>query len=172
MPPKFGGGRRGLPLLPPRVRVSVPQRRRPGQPALAPGASRSHDHRLLGLLGGDKPGEWPTQMGIVDGDLMEVESPSGTLQAPAYVYPAMRPDVVAMPLGQGHTLYGRYAQNRGVNPISILSAEAQDGTDELAWAATRVRIRKTGQKGRLFLFQPLTKEVTLDGLSVRRRSRE
>ncbi len=103
------------------------------------------------------------QMGIVDGDLIEVESPGGKIQAPAYVYPPIRPDVVAMPMGQGHSFYGRYAKDRGVNPLSILSAQSQDGTDGLAWSATRIRIRKTGQKGRLFLFQRLTKELSLEG---------
>jgi anaerobic selenocysteine-containing dehydrogenase len=105
------------------------------------------------------------QMDIKDGDLIEVASPSGTVQAPAYVYPPIRPDVVAMPLGQGHSSYGRYALNRGVNPLSILSPETQDGTDGLAWSATRVRIRKTEQRGQLFLFQRLTKELPLDGTS-------
>src|SRR3989304_2047429 len=100
-------------------------------------------------------------MAINDGDLIEVESPSGKLQAPAYVFPAIRPDVIAMPLGQGHNLYGRYAQNRGTNPLSILSPQTQDGTEGLAWSATRARMRKTGQRGALFLFQRLTKEVSL-----------
>jgi menaquinone reductase, molybdopterin-binding-like subunit len=106
------------------------------------------------------------QMGIKDGDLVEVESPSGKLQAPAYTFPALRPDVIAMPLGQGHSFYGRYAQNRGVNPLSILSSQSQDVTDGLAWSATRVRIRRTGQTGQLFLFQRLTKELSLDGTTV------
>lgn len=105
------------------------------------------------------------KMGITDGDMVEVESSSGKVQAPAYIYPPIRPDVVAMPLGQGHSLFGRYARNRGTNPLSILSAQTQDGTDGLAFSATRVKIRKTGQKGRLFLFQRLTKELPLDGIS-------
>jgi menaquinone reductase, molybdopterin-binding-like subunit len=106
------------------------------------------------------------QMDVRDGDLIEVESPSGSLQAPAYVFPAMRPDVVAMPMGQGHSAYGRYAQNRGTNPLSILSPQMQEGTDGLAWSATRVRIRKTGERGRLFLFQQLTKEISMDGIGL------
>jgi anaerobic selenocysteine-containing dehydrogenase len=105
------------------------------------------------------------EMDIHDGDVIEVESPSGRVQAPAYVYPPIRPDVVAIPMGQGHTFYSRYANGRGTNPLSILGAQAQDGTDGLAWSATRVRIRKTGQRGRLFLFQQLTKEIPLDGTS-------
>ena len=110
--------------------------------------------------------EVAAQMGITDGDIIEVESPSGKIQAPAYVFPAIRPDVVAMPLGQGHSFYGRYAKDRGANPLSILSPQAQDGTGALAWSATRVRIHKTGKKGAQFLFQRLTKELSSDGTTL------
>ena len=37
-----------------------------------------------------------------------------------YRYPAIRPDTIAMPFGQGHTAYGRYAQARGANLASLL----------------------------------------------------
>lgn len=59
------------------------------------------------------------ELGIADGDLVAVSSPHGTLRAPAVLYPAIRPDTVAMPYGQGHTGYGRYAKNRGVNVIEL-----------------------------------------------------
>jgi anaerobic selenocysteine-containing dehydrogenase len=54
-------------------------------------------------------------LGIKDGDTIEVETPHGSLRAPAVIYPAIRPDTIAMPYGQGHTAYGRYASGRGVN---------------------------------------------------------
>ena len=38
---------------------------------------------------------------------------------PAILYPAIRPDVIAIPFGQGHTGYGRYATNRGANPAVL-----------------------------------------------------
>jgi anaerobic selenocysteine-containing dehydrogenase len=58
-------------------------------------------------------------LGIEDGDLVEVSTEHGAVRVPAVIYPAIRPDVIAMPFGQGHTAYGRYAQNRGVNPASL-----------------------------------------------------
>lgn len=58
-------------------------------------------------------------LGIADGDLVEVSTEHGSLRVPAILYPAIRPDVIAMPYGQGHTGYGRYATNRGANPALL-----------------------------------------------------
>ncbi|NIQ59771.1 MAG: nitrate reductase, partial [Gammaproteobacteria bacterium] len=44
--------------------------------------------------------ETAAELGIAEGDMLEVSSPAGTVTAPAYPYPGMRRDVVAMPLGQ------------------------------------------------------------------------
>jgi hypothetical protein len=54
-----------------------------------------------------------------------------------------------MPLGQGHSSYGRYAKNRGVNPLELLAPALDGVTGTLASGATRVRIEPTGIKGRL-----------------------
>ena len=51
-----------------------------------------------------------------------------------------------MPIGQGHTGYGRYAADRGVNPIHIVATQLDDQSGDLAWAATRVRIKPTGER--------------------------
>jgi anaerobic selenocysteine-containing dehydrogenase len=59
-------------------------------------------------------------MGISDGDLVEVQTSEGVVRLPAVLYPAIRPDVVAMPCGQGHAAMGRYAKGRGVNPAALL----------------------------------------------------
>ena len=47
-----------------------------------------------------------------------------------------------MPIGLGHTAYGRYAKDRGVNPLDLLGAA--DGQGFLPYVATRVALRKTG----------------------------
>ena len=78
---------------------------------------------------------------IHQGDLVEVTSRQGTLQVPAFVSPGIAPDVVAMPVGQGHETYTRYASGRGENPIRILAPMVEPETGSSAWAATRVRMR-------------------------------
>jgi molybdopterin-containing oxidoreductase family iron-sulfur binding subunit len=86
------------------------------------------------------------ELGLTEGDVVEVESPQGRISAPVYVYPAIMPDVIAMPIGQGHSDFGRYARGRGANPIAILSPQMEPETGSLAWSATRVRLIPTGQR--------------------------
>jgi molybdopterin-containing oxidoreductase family iron-sulfur binding subunit len=81
---------------------------------------------------------------IEQGDLLEVASRHGSIRAPALVSPGIAPDVLAMPVGQGHTDYGRYASGRGANPIKILAPEVERNTGSLAWAGTRVSVTKVG----------------------------
>lgn len=88
-------------------------------------------------------------LGLADGDLVEVESTEGRIAAPVATFPAIMPDVVAMPIGQGHSAYGRYARNRGANPIEILAPRVDPASGDLAWAATRVRLNPTGRKAKL-----------------------
>lgn len=88
-------------------------------------------------------------LGIHQGDVVCVTSPVGSLEAPAVLFPGLRPEVVAMPLGQGHSSYGRYARGRGVNPVNLLAAALDTVTGTVASGATRVRIERTGAKGRL-----------------------
>ena len=66
-----------------------------------------------------------------------------------FIFQAIAPGVVAMPMGQGHTEYGRYAQGRGVNPIQIVAMQTDAQSGELAWAATRVKLTRTGERERI-----------------------
>jgi anaerobic selenocysteine-containing dehydrogenase len=93
------------------------------------------------------------KMGINDGDLVDVTSSQGTLRVPAIVYPGIAPDIVAMPVGQGHEHFTRYASNRGANAVSLLAPIVETETGALAWAATRVKIARAGDAdGSLILF--------------------
>lgn len=89
------------------------------------------------------------ELGIQEGDLVEVESPRGKVSVPVYIYPGLPPDVVAMPLGQGHTAYGEYATNRGANPLDVLAPVAESQTGALAYQSTRVKISRTAAVARL-----------------------
>jgi anaerobic selenocysteine-containing dehydrogenase len=87
-------------------------------------------------------------LGIGFGDLVEVTSPQGSLRLPAVIYPGIRPDMVAIPLGQGNKGGGRYAKGRGANPLALL-ALAEDTGSQPAWNATRVRVTRISAKGEL-----------------------
>ena len=93
------------------------------------------------------------RLNIDPGDLVDISSTQGTVRAPAVLSPGIAPDVVAMPVGQGHGTFTRYASDRGVNPISILAPVVEPETGSLAWAATRVKIARAGDAdGSLILF--------------------
>jgi menaquinone reductase, molybdopterin-binding-like subunit len=87
-----------------------------------------------------------SQLRVSEGDLVRVESPRGQAELPVYVNPASAPGVVSVPLGQGHTAYGRWAAGRGANPLGLLAPLADKSTGSLAYAATRVRLVRTGRR--------------------------
>ena len=92
-------------------------------------------------------------LGVAQGDLIDVTSTQGTVRVPAMISPGIAPDVVAMPVGQGHESFTRFASKRGANPISILASIAESETGALAWAATRVKISRVGDSdGRLIRY--------------------
>jgi len=82
------------------------------------------------------------RLGIGDGDMIEITSAHGTIHAPVAFTPGVAPDVIAMPTGQGHETFTRYASGRGSNPVKVLAPVVEPETGALAWAATRVKIAK------------------------------
>ena len=93
------------------------------------------------------------RLGIAEGDLVEITSSQGTVRAPAVIYPGIAPDIVAMPVGQGHQTFTRFASGRGENPVGLVAPLTDAATGSWAWAATRVRVARAGDNdGRLILF--------------------
>jgi anaerobic selenocysteine-containing dehydrogenase len=97
--------------------------------------------------------ETAEEQGIADGDVVRVTSPHGEVEAIAYRYPAIRPDTVAIPTGQGHTDLGRYARGRGSNPMKLVGTETGTTGANLTWADVRVKITPTGEKKALARFE-------------------
>jgi molybdopterin-containing oxidoreductase family iron-sulfur binding subunit len=92
-------------------------------------------------------------LGLANGDLVEVRTEAGVITAPAYVYRGIRPDTVAVPLGQGHTEYGRTAKGRGVNALDVLAGSAESRSGALAFSGGAVTISAAGRRGRLVITQ-------------------
>lgn len=99
------------------------------------------------------------QLGIHDDDIVEVKSSNGnfSVEAIVYLYPAIRPDTVAIPFGQGHTALGRYAEGRGCNPAIVWSPEFNQAGD-LALSDTTVTIKPTGKR------RPLARQESKEGV--------
>lgn len=93
------------------------------------------------------------EKGISEGDVIRVTSANGSIEALAYPHPGVPPDVVSVPVGQGHTASGQYAKGRGSNVYSILEPSSDGTTGALAWASTKVNIEKTGEWVRLPKFE-------------------
>lgn len=82
------------------------------------------------------------ELGIRDDDLVRVESTQGNVELKARLWPGTPPDVVSIPLGQGHTAGGRWAEHRGANPSELVAPLTDRLSGELAMQSTRVRVHK------------------------------
>jgi menaquinone reductase, molybdopterin-binding-like subunit len=101
---------------------------------------------------------------LAQGDLVDVSSSQGTVRVPVMIFPGIAPDMMAMPVGQGHESFTRYASGRGVNPIAILAPLTESVTGALAWAATRVKVARAGDgDGRLIMFAGEMREHPHEG---------
>jgi molybdopterin-containing oxidoreductase family iron-sulfur binding subunit len=100
------------------------------------------------------------RLGVDTGDVLAIATPYGTIEVPAFPRGGIRDDVVAVAIGQGHTV-GRFASRanadgsraaRGANVISALPA-LTDETGGRAWLTTQAEVSATGRHQRLPLTQ-------------------
>lgn len=80
-------------------------------------------------------------LGIVSGDPVVVRNHYGEVQAPAYVTPHVHKDVIAIPVGQGHQKYGRYAQSVGLGNVIDLLPPATT-SEGIALLSARASVQK------------------------------
>ncbi|MFN8390927.1 MAG: 4Fe-4S dicluster domain-containing protein [Bdellovibrionota bacterium] len=76
------------------------------------------------------------RLNAVNGDVLQVITDSGFIEAPIYINQYIHPQVIAVPIGQGHTAYGRYAVNVGTNVLSVLPATPPGGIQSFVTDAT------------------------------------
>ena len=88
---------------------------------------------------------------IQEGDVLTITSPQGSIELPAFLYPGLRPDVIAIPVGQGHTHYGRYAI-RGANPLRLAASTLDQLSGAVVQTGVRVSAAKTGRHEPLIRF--------------------
>jgi molybdopterin-containing oxidoreductase family iron-sulfur binding subunit len=82
---------------------------------------------------------------FAQGDIIQIESKWGSLEAAVYVNEFVRPGLLVMNIGQGHHAYGRYAQNQGVNPMAILPPDAGTDSGGPLFSTDQIKIRQTGR---------------------------
>ena len=83
--------------------------------------------------------------GLSQGDVVQIISRWGQLEAPVYESQGVRFNVLMMSIGQGHTAFGRYASGMGLNPNVLLSSEIKHPLNGPEFSAHPVSIKKTGR---------------------------
>lgn len=90
------------------------------------------------------------RVGVRTDDVVIVERNGRRIEVSVYVWEGTVPGVVAIPMGEGHKYYGRYARNIGVNVFPLLgpgvTAVNVTPTGSIKWI-TRIR-GSTDQRGR------------------------
>lgn len=81
-----------------------------------------------------------SEYGISNNDWIWIESTIGSIRVQAKIHPGIMPSVVSVPFGLGHTSYGRYAENYGVNPNLIIKNLYDMLSGKPALQATKVKI--------------------------------
>jgi molybdopterin-containing oxidoreductase family iron-sulfur binding subunit len=100
------------------------------------------------------------RLGVDTGDVLAIATPYGTIEVPAYPRGGIRDDVVAVAIGQGHTVGlfasmandGRPGEARGASVIGVLPA-LTDESGGRAWLTTRADVKPAGRHQRLPLTQ-------------------
>ncbi len=87
-----------------------------------------------------------SRLGLSKGDLITVNSEHGTFDTRVYIYKGMHPEAIAVPMGQGHEGYGRYAAGRGANPMNAVGVATDNRTGEPAHHATRISITRVSSQ--------------------------
>lgn len=85
------------------------------------------------------------RLGLDNGSLAEIETEYGKVELPVWRHPGLREDVIALQLGQGHEGLGRYAKDRGVNPIDLLGPLVEEDSGSLVWFQTKAELKSTGR---------------------------
>jgi molybdopterin-containing oxidoreductase family iron-sulfur binding subunit len=93
--------------------------------------------------------ETAESLGLQQGDIVQIRSPHGEISLPVFLQRWIHREALAVPLGQGHTEYGRYAQGRGANPVELLSSAAEPGSGGLSWLSVRIAAERTDRRYQL-----------------------
>jgi molybdopterin-containing oxidoreductase family iron-sulfur binding subunit len=83
--------------------------------------------------------------GLARAHIVRIATPGGSIEAPVYITETVRPGLAAMGAGQGHTAYGRWAQQVGANPFAVLAAGFDPACGGPSFTLFGVRLEKTGR---------------------------
>jgi anaerobic selenocysteine-containing dehydrogenase/Fe-S-cluster-containing dehydrogenase component len=83
---------------------------------------------------------------IQKGDVLLVRSPYGSQEVPAYPIYTVPRGTLAMPVGQGHWNYGRFADGHPANPVVLLPPQVDPHSGGMFRPAMGVRLQKLNKR--------------------------
>ncbi len=89
------------------------------------------------------------QHGLNHGASIQIKTDRGELSAPVYQTHSVRPGMLVMGIGQGHTAYGRYAEGMGKNPLRLLPPDTDPRTGGPRFFTGEVQLAKSVHKVKL-----------------------
>ena len=90
--------------------------------------------------------ETAQRLNLAKGDLLRLKSPHGDVEVPVLPIYTVPQGVVAMPIGQGHTSYGRFADNLPANPMRLFPPDVDAFSGGIAGPNLTVTIEKLNQR--------------------------
>jgi molybdopterin-containing oxidoreductase family iron-sulfur binding subunit len=91
--------------------------------------------------------------GVKQGDAVKLSTHYGEVNAPAYVTEYVSKDVVAVPIGDGHSSYGRFATEEGGNVLQMLPDQLALKGAAVQLLSTRVGVEKGPVPSKLVVTQ-------------------
>jgi anaerobic selenocysteine-containing dehydrogenase/Fe-S-cluster-containing dehydrogenase component len=82
------------------------------------------------------------ELGVEKGDVVQLRSAHGTMEGPVLPITTVPPGSVAVPIGQGHTAFGRYAGTLPANPFRLLSGDIDPVFSGISGQASPVTLSK------------------------------
>jgi anaerobic selenocysteine-containing dehydrogenase/Fe-S-cluster-containing dehydrogenase component len=82
---------------------------------------------------------------IEKGDMLRINSPYGSIDVPALPIPTVPENAVAVPIGQGHTSFGQFADGRPANPMLLFPLGIDPGGRTIDYPVFKVSIEKLGE---------------------------
>jgi molybdopterin-containing oxidoreductase family iron-sulfur binding subunit len=89
--------------------------------------------------------ETADKLGLRKGDLIRVKTKYGVIQAPVLPIYTVPEGVAAIPVGQGHSKFGRFATGLPANPFELLCPELDPVSGAVLRPGLDLEIEKTGE---------------------------
>jgi anaerobic selenocysteine-containing dehydrogenase/Fe-S-cluster-containing dehydrogenase component len=99
--------------------------------------------------------------GIAQGDQVRLKTADGEVRAPAYITEHVHKDIVAVPVGQGHSAYGRYAESAAEGSGSVfglLPKKLANVSGSIVLAGAPVTVSRAPGAGNLVTVQDFSSQ--------------